>query len=290
MPNNPETKVPGANPIHAFVFAKLTENKLTPSVPADRRTLIRRLYFDLIGLPPSPEEVLAFERDTATNAYEKLVEQLLASPRYGERWARHWLDVVRFAETSGFEVNTPRPNAWPYRDYVINSLNADKPYDRSRMEQIAGDILGEDTATGFLVAGPEDLVKSPDPGPTSNQRADELHDMVSTTSSALLGLTVGCARCHNHKFDPISQKEYYSLKAIFEGVRHGERKVKTTEAAKSETELVQRKQRRRKSTQPSSISNRLRRCRTLRHNELHAFSQSESCARTQNDLLPVPCE
>ncbi|MDB6035472.1 MAG: Protein of unknown function (DUF1553)/Protein of unknown function (DUF1549)/Planctomycete, partial [Verrucomicrobiales bacterium] len=220
VPKIPGGKVRSSNPIDGFIFNKLAESKLTPSPTADRRILIRRLYFDLIGLPPSPEEVTVFEKDKSPDAYEKLVEQLLASPRYGERWARHWLDVVRFAETSGFEVNTPRPNTWPYRDYVINAINGDKPYDRFLAEQIAGDVLGEDAATGFLVAGPEDLVKSPDPVLTSNQRADELHDMVSTTGSALLGLTVGCARCHNHKFDPISQKEYYSLKAIFEGVRH----------------------------------------------------------------------
>jgi hypothetical protein len=243
----PVPKIPGkvrsSNPIDGFIFNKLAESKLTPSPTADRRILIRRLYFDLIGLPPSPEEVAVFEKDKSPDAYEKLVEQLLASPRYGERWARHWLDVVRFAETSGFEVNTPRPNAWPYRDYVINAFNGDKPYDRFLAEQIAGDVLGEDAATGFLVAGPEDLVKSPDPVLTSNQRADELHDMVSTTGSALLGLTVGCARCHNHKFDPISQKEYYSLKAIFEGVRHGERKMKSADSAKNEKELVQKRAR-----------------------------------------------
>lgn len=232
-----------ANPIDSFIFARLAENKLKPSTEADRRTLIRRLYFDLIGLPPTPEEVRAFERDNSPGAYERLVEKLLASPRYGERWARHWLDVVRFAETTGFEVNTPRPNAWPYRDYVIRAFNEDKPYDRFILEQLAGDVLGEDAATGFLVAGPDDLVKSPDPVLTSNQRADELHDIVSTTSSAFLGLTVGCARCHNHKFDSIPQTDYFALKAVFEGVKHGERKLKTPESEAGEKELAQRRQR-----------------------------------------------
>lgn len=236
-------KSKSGNPIDAFVAAKLKEKKLTPSVEADRRTLMRRLCFDLTGLPPTPEEVRAFEQDKSAEAYEQLVDKLLASPRYGERWARHWLDVVRFAETSGFEVNTPRPNAWPYRDYVIRALNEDKPYDRFITEQIAGDVLGEDAATGFLVAGPDDLVKSPDPVLTSNQRADELHDIVSTTSSAFLGLTVGCARCHNHKFDPIPQTDYYALKAVFEGVRHGERKMKTANSEAREKELAQRRQR-----------------------------------------------
>ncbi|MCW5554150.1 MAG: PSD1 domain-containing protein [Verrucomicrobiae bacterium] len=232
-----------ANPIDHFIFAKLAENKLAPSREANRHTLIRRLYFDLIGLPPTPEEVREFEQDNSPGAYERLVDKLLGSPRYGERWARHWLDVVRFAETTGFEVNTPRPNAWPYRDYVIRAFNEDKPYDQFIREQLAGDILGEDAATGFLVAGPDDLVKSPDPALTLNQRADELHDMVSTAGSAFLGLTVGCARCHNHKFDPIPQTDYFALKAVFEGVKHGERRLRTADTAARETELASRRQR-----------------------------------------------
>lgn len=232
-----------ANPIDNFIFAKLAENNLTRSPEADRPTLIRRLHFDLIGLPPTPEEVHEFEQDHSLGAYERLVDRLLASPNYGERWARHWLDVVRFAETTGYEVNTPRPNAWPYRDYVIRAFNEDKPYDQFIREQLVGDILGEDAATGFLVAGPDDLVKSPDPVLTSNQRADELHDMVSTTGSAFLGLTVGCARCHNHKFDPIPQTDYFALKAVFEGVKHGERRLKTADTAARETELASRRQR-----------------------------------------------
>src|SRR5262249_4683058 len=147
---------------------------------ADRRTLIRRLKFDLLGLPPTPEEVDEFVSDTAADAYEKLVEKFLASPHYGERWARHWLDVLRFAESQGIVTTQPRPPAWPYRDWVIQSLNADKPYARFVREQLAGDTLGADAATGFLVAGAWDAVKSPDPVLTSQQRADELHDMVST--------------------------------------------------------------------------------------------------------------
>jgi mono/diheme cytochrome c family protein len=227
-----------ANPIDNFIFARLAENKLTPSREADHRTLIRRLCFDLIGLPPTPEEVREFEHDNSPGAYERLVNKLLGSPHYGERWARHWLDVVRFAETTGFEVNTPRPNAWPYRDYVIRAFNEDKPYDQFIREQLVGDLLGEDAATGFLVAGPDDLVKSPDPVLTSNQRADELHDIVSTTGSAFLGLTVGCARCHNHKFDPIPQTDYFAIKAVFEGVKHGERKLKTAETEARDKELA----------------------------------------------------
>ena len=237
IPPVPNHKWKPRNPIDNFILAKLAEAKLSPSAETDRRTLIRRVYFDLIGLPPSPEEVKAFQKDSATNAYEKVVEQLLASPDYGERWARHWLDVVRFAETHGFEMNQPRPNAWRYRDYVIDAFNNDKPYNRFMIEQIAGDLLGDDAATGFLVGGAWDQVKSPDPVLTAAQRADELHDMVSTTGSAFLGLTVGCARCHNHKFDPIPQTDYYAIKACLAGVQHGERKLRTPELVAREKEL-----------------------------------------------------
>jgi len=229
------------NPIDAFIQASLQKKQLSPTPEAERRILIRRLYFDLLGLPPDPQAVIAFQQDTAHDAYERLVERLLASPQYGECWASHWLDVVRFSETQGFEMNNPRPNAWPYRDYVIRSFNEDKPYDRFIREQLAGDVFGVDAATGFLVAGPWDQVKSPDPVLTATQRADELHDMVSTTASAFLGLTVGCARCHDHKFDPIPQKDYYSLKACLEGVQHGERPLRMEDAASNREEASQAK-------------------------------------------------
>ncbi|HWB13861.1 MAG TPA: DUF1553 domain-containing protein [Pirellulales bacterium] len=230
------------NPIDAFVLARLRENGLEPSQQADRRTLIRRVYFDVIGLPPAPDEIDEFIRDTDPAAYERLIDRLLASPHFGERWARHWLDVVRFAESHGFEMNQPRPNAWPYRDYVIRSLNEDKPYDRFIVEQLAGDALGVDEATGFLVGGPWDQVKSPDPVLTAQQRADELHDMVSTTGSAFLGLTVGCARCHGHKFDPISQADYHAIKAALAGVTHGERTVRAADSAEREAQLADLRQ------------------------------------------------
>ncbi len=212
-------------PIDDFVLARVEAAGLSPSPEADRLTLIRRLFLDLHGLVPSMEEVEAFVRDEDPNAYAKLVDRLLASPRYGERWGRHWLDVVRFAETHGFEMNQPRDNAWPYRDYVIRSFNEDTPYPRFVVEQIAGDAVGEDAATGFLVGGAWDQVKSPDVQLTLQQRMDELHDMVSTTGSAFLGLTVGCARCHDHKFDPISQHDYYSVLAVLRGVQHGDREL-----------------------------------------------------------------
>ena len=216
------------NPIDAFISAKLAEKGLAMSPEADARTLCRRLYFDLTGLPPSPEEMDAFLNSSHEShaSYENLVDALLASPRYGERWARHWLDVVRFAESDGFETNQPRPNAWRYRDYVIRAFNDDKPYDQFIREQLAGDALGADEATGFIVGGPWDRVKSPDPVLTAQQRADELHDMVGTTGSAFLGLTVNCARCHNHKFDPIAQTDYYAMVACFAGVQHGERELR----------------------------------------------------------------
>ncbi len=221
---------PGSKAIDALIDAKLKERGLARSPEADRRTLIRRLSFDLTGLPPTPEEIEAFVADHAPDAYEKWVDRLLASPRYGERWARHWLDVVRFAESQGFEMNRPRERAWPYRDYVIAAFNDDKPYDQFIREQLAGDALGADEATGFLVGGAFDQVKSPDPVLTAQQRADELHDMVGTTGGAFLGLTVNCARCHNHKFDPISQADYYAVTAVFQGVRHGERALRPPDA------------------------------------------------------------
>lgn len=212
-----------ANPIDAFVRERLERAGLKPSAPADKRTLIRRMYLDVLGLPPTPEEVDTFLADNAEDAYEQLVDRVLASPHYGERWARHWLDVVRYADSHGFEMNKPRYNAWHYRDYVIRALNEDRPYTQFIMEQLAGDVTGELAATGFLVAGPMDEVKSPDIVLTKMQRDQELHDVTSITAAAFLGLTVGCAKCHEHKFDPISQRDYYALRAVFAGVQHGER-------------------------------------------------------------------
>ena len=223
-------------PVDAFIRHALAAQGLTPSPEADRATLGRRIYFDLTGLPPSPEEVEAFVNDADPRAYEKLVDRLLASPRFGERWAAPWLDAVRFAESDGFETNNPRANAWPYRDYIIGALNDDLPLERFVMDQLAGDVTGADAATGFLTGGPVDVVLSPDPSLTTQQRADVLHDIVNTTGSAFIGLTVGCARCHDHKFDPISHTEYHAMKAIFEGVSHGERpqRVVTGDAAARE--------------------------------------------------------
>ena len=215
----------GGNEIDAFVLAKLQQRGLTPSPKADKATRVRRLYLTAHGLPPTPEQTDAYLVDPSPDAYGRLVDSVLASPRYGERWARHWLDVVRYADTNGYETNRQRETAYHFRDYVIEAFNADKPYDQFITEQIAGDSMEADAATGFLVAGPYDIVKSPDINLTLMQRQDELADMVNTTGTAFLGLTLGCARCHDHKFDPVLQKDYYSMQAVFAGVTHGERSL-----------------------------------------------------------------
>lgn len=211
------------HPIDALIAGRQAEMGLSFSEEADRFTLLRRLYLLVLGIPPTAEELVRFRNDPDPYAWEKWVDQTLSNPHYGEKWARHWLDVVRYADSNGFETNRERKTAWHYRDYVINAFNTDKPYDRFVHEQLAGDYFGVESATGFLVAGPVDIVKSPDISLTLMQRQNELDDMINTTSTAFLGLTVGCARCHSHKFDPIHQKEYYGLQAIFAGVQHGER-------------------------------------------------------------------
>ncbi len=224
-----------------FIAQRLALNGLRPSEPAERVSLIRRVYLDMHGLQPTPDQVNAVVKDDSPNAYSKLIDDVLDSHHYGERWARHWLDVVRFGESTGYEVNRDRSNAYYYRDYVIDSLNNDKSYRQFIIEQLAGDVVGVDEATGFLVGGPYDLVKSPDINLTLMQRQDELADYVNTTSTTFLGLTVGCARCHNHKFDPILQRDYYSLQAIFAGVEHGERKLwsKTAQGQRETLEQTQ---------------------------------------------------
>jgi len=234
-------------PIDAFIHAKLQANGLEPSPEADRATLIRRASFDLTGLPPTPEDVAAFVDDPASDAYERLVDRLLESPRYGERWGRHWLDVVRFGESHGYEMNIPRPNAWPYRDYVIRAFNRDTPFPRFVLEQMAGDTLLDgdwltEAATGFLVGGTHDEVGIATLEGQLQQRADDLDDIITATGTAFLGLTVNCARCHDHKFDPILQKDYYGLSAIFAGVQHGERAVALpdSEARRQEALLVRK--------------------------------------------------
>ena len=227
----------GSHPIDAFLNAKLAANGLAMSPEADRRTLVRRLSFDLLGLPPTPEAVESFVNDRDPQAYEKLVDQLLDSPHFGERWARHWLDIAHYADTHGFERDQRRDNAWRYRDWVIRALNSDKPYDDFLRDQIAGDVLRPDDpeaviATGFLAAGPWDFVgqaETPSPVLKRLARADDLDDMVTQVMTAACGVTINCARCHDHKLDPILQREYYSLWAVFAGVKRGERDISAAE-------------------------------------------------------------
>lgn len=207
------------NPIDRFLESERAQRGLTPAPRADRFTLVRRAYLDLLGLPPSPEEVARFVADARPDAWERLIDSLLASPHYGERYGRHWLDVARYADSAGFEYDVHRPNAWRYRDYVIRSFNADKPFNVFLTEQIAGDEMdgrSDDTliATGFLRAGPRVLFREKD---NPERRFDYLDDVIGVIGKGTLGLTIGCARCHDHKFDPIRQKDYYALQAAIFG-------------------------------------------------------------------------
>jgi len=238
----------GRSAIDAFVFDRLARNKLTPNGPADRRQLIRRAYYDLIGLPPSPEEVAAFAKDSSPNAFGKIIDRLLAMPQYGEKWGRHWLDLVRFAETNGYERDSRKDLIWKYRDYVIRAFNEDKPYDRFIMEQIAGDELPDKTgdsitATGFYRLG----IWDDEPADRPLARYDYLDDILRTASETFLGMTVGCARCHDHKIDPIPQKDYYSLLSFFSDISpHGKGKTNhvpiTGAKAKAEMETKRAEQ------------------------------------------------
>ncbi|MBM3982249.1 MAG: DUF1553 domain-containing protein [Planctomycetes bacterium] len=220
VPDVRDAKADVRNPIDRFLLAKLSANGLTFAPPADRRALLRRVTFDLTGLPPTPEETEAFLKADAADAYEKVVDKLLASPAYGEKWGRRWLDVARYADSNGMDENLAYVNAWRYRDYVIRSLNADKPYDQFVKEQIAGDLLpgGTEaeradrlTATGFLVIGPKMLAED-DP---MKMRMDIIDEQLDTVGQAFMGLTLGCARCHDHKFDPITTGDYYGLAGMF---------------------------------------------------------------------------
>ncbi len=220
------------NEVDRFILARLEKEGLKPSPEADRVTWLRRVSFDLTGLPPSPDQVEAFMKDRQGNAHGRVVDELLKSLRYGERWAQHWLDVVRYADTHGFEVNTERPNAWPYRDYVIRAFNNDTPYERFIQEQIVGDALGEDAATGFLITASVLLPGQIGADDVSKRlaRQDSLDEIVVNIGQTFLGLSVGCARCHDHKFDPISARDYYSMQAFFAGVEYGDRELRSPEA------------------------------------------------------------
>ncbi len=210
---------PLASPIDAFILAKLQEKGLRSAPPADKRTLIRRATYDLIGLPPTPEEVDAFLADTSPEAFDQVVERLLASPHYGERWGRHWLDVARYADSNGMDENIAFGHAWRYRDYVVRAFNEDKPFDQFIVEQIAGDLLPQSeeaiTATGFLALGARVLAE-PD---MQKLEMDIIDEQIDTIGKAFMGMTLGCVRCHDHKFDPIKQEDYYAMAAIFRSTR-----------------------------------------------------------------------
>ena len=229
-PPNVKNRAWVRNAVDSFVLAQLEETQLSPAPPAEKGTLFRRVTFDLTGLPPTPSDMAAFLADDSPEAYERVVDRLLASPHYGERWARNWLDVVRFGESQGFEYDRQRPNAYRYRDWVIAAFNNDLPYDEFTRLQLAGDVLrpGDPeavVATGYLVAGPWDEAGQNQQSAAMKAvvREDELEDLVGTTMQTFLGLTANCARCHDHKFDPISQVDYYRLCSALSGMRHGER-------------------------------------------------------------------
>jgi hypothetical protein len=239
------------NSIDAFIETELAEHGLAINEPADARTLIRRMTYDVLGLPPTEQEVWDFidRFDTANNQSERdavvseLIDRLLASPRYGEQWGRHWLDVVRFSESNGFERNFIINDLYFFRDYVVKSINDDKPFNQFFIEHLAGDIVGKDdpsieVASSFLVAGPYDDVGNSDEVAKANIRAATIDDMITATGSAFLGLTIHCARCHHHKFDPIPTEDYYRLRACFEGTIHGRRTLATASQRTAYDEAV----------------------------------------------------
>ena len=208
------------NPIDAFILARLEEKGIQPNPPADKITLLRRASLDLIGLPPTPEEAQAFLADQSPDAFAKVVDRLLASPHYGERWGRHWLDLARYADSNGFKSDETRPNIWRYRDYVIQAFNEDKPYDRFIREQIAGDELYPGDKNARIAVGFNRHFTEETNQPVIELRRQEiLSDITDTVGSVFLGMTFGCARCHDHKFDPILQKDYYRLQAFFANIR-----------------------------------------------------------------------
>ncbi|MFG0334474.1 MAG: DUF1549 and DUF1553 domain-containing protein, partial [Maioricimonas sp. JB049] len=228
-PEVPTVAGPRSNPIDAFLLRRLAEEDLSYSEPADPRSLLRRVSIVLTGLPPTPEETTRFLAAFAEHpeeAYAALVDRLLASPHFGERWAQHWLDVIRWAETNGSEANLYRKNAWIYRDYVVRAFNEDAPYDQFVREQIAGDSLGSGEATGFLVAGPHvpAATVGREPAAIRQARADRMDEIMQTIGASIMGVTISCARCHNHKFDPISLQDYYALTGVFQDIEFGSRR------------------------------------------------------------------
>lgn len=229
------------NDIDRFILQRLEKDGLSSNATADRITWLRRVTFDLTGMPPTFAQVRSFVNDSLPNAYERVVDELLKSPRYGERWAQHWLDVVRYADTHGYEVNTERPNAWPYRDYVIESLNNDTPYHRFVKEQLVGDAMNKDAATGFLVTSSVLLPGQIGADEPSKRlaRQDAIDEIVVNIGQTFLGLSIGCARCHDHKFDPISQRDYYAMQGFVAGVEYEDRPLQTPEAVAARKAIVE---------------------------------------------------
>ena len=219
--SNPEW---AKNPIDAFILSKLNKNGLEPNPSASKEELARRAYLNITGLAPSPEQVASFVSDKSPDAWEKLVNNLLDTPQYGEKWARHWLDVVRYAESNGFERDSNKPHIWRYRDWVIDAYNNDKPYNRFIMEQLAGDELEDTDHESMIATGFFRLMQWDDePVDRRQARYDVLDDILRVTTEGFLGMTVGCARCHDHKIDPIKQKDYYSFMAFFNGVTNNDK-------------------------------------------------------------------
>jgi hypothetical protein len=283
------------NPIDSFILAKLEEKGYSPAPPASKRALLRRVYFDLIGLPPTEEEARTFLDDSSPDAYEKLIDKLLADPRYGERWARHWLDLVRFAESDGFAIDGERPTAWRYRDYVIRAFNNDKPYDVFVQEQLAGDEIqrrgaagargrgGENEgllALGFLRMGPWERDANFD----AQLRLDWLNEMAGTTSQVFFGLTVGCARCHDHKYDPIPQKDFYRLQAFFASTRIDERPMPFLE---SEGRLKMRQTLRRYEDELETLNEQMRAMEKTLRAKLEAAKKADDKKPGSDNLQQV---
>jgi hypothetical protein len=288
------------HPIDRFILARLRERDVTPNDSADARTFIRRATYDLHGLPPTPEEVEEFERAWTTQgddaAIHQLLDRLLGSPRYGEHWGRHWLDVIRFGESRGYERNEIITNLWPFRDYVIHSFNDDKPFDQFIREHLAGDVVGKDRleveiGSAFLVAGPYDDVGNQDAQAAAQIRADQIDEMIRAAGEAFLGLTLGCARCHDHKFDPILAKDYYALYATFAGTTHGAREVATAAAREERTARMQplQQQRARLAADKDAIENELRQRANARESEAAANWTRPKASRygTEETFPPV---
>ncbi len=277
-------------PIDRFILAALEKQGMRPAPPADRRTLLRRVTYDLTGLPPTPSEIANFLADRSPKAYEKVVDRLLASPRYGERWARHWLDVAHYGDTHGYDKDKRRDHAWPYRDYVIRALNEDRPYSRFVQEQVAGDVLFPNAANGviaagFLSAGPWDFVGNVElsEGTVEKEKTRVLDrdDMVSNVMATFNSVTIHCARCHNHKFDPIPQKDYYRLQAVFAGVERGDRPYGDPQAM-AERSAMDRRERDLKATQAELQ----RAVAALASPEVVRLDQQIAALRQQQAALP----